>query len=91
MNKYKYTPLRKAESLVQDIRNNCSYWKSPVNEFDIDNINQVNILAIRTALIVTNEFIDSCYFWQVKRKLFFMAVKIHLYTLESLAIQNKQN
>jgi len=88
MRKEKYTPLKKAERLVQEIRNNCNYWTSPTEEFTTGGMNQVNILAIRTALIVTDEFINSCYFWQVKRKLFFMAVKIHLYTLEAKTNEN---
>lgn len=70
---------RKADKLISECREIDFQAFETNRQYTVDASAKSNIRACGMALIVINEIIDSSYWWQVKRKLFFQAVKIAIY------------
>lgn len=73
------TPYEKCDNLITECRNIDFQAFETSRQFDIYSTAKSNIRACGMALIVVNEILNSSYWWQVKRKLFFQAVKIAIY------------
>jgi hypothetical protein len=70
---------RKADKLISECKDIDFQAFETKRQFTVDAIAKSNIRACGMALMVVNEILNSSYWWQVKRKLFFQAVKIAIY------------
>ncbi len=75
----KVTPRLKADRLITECKEiNIKAFELD-DSFNNDFYQKSNIRASGMALIIVDEIIESSYWWQFKRKLFFQAVKIEIY------------
>jgi hypothetical protein len=77
--KKKIAPYTKADSLISECKDIDFRAFETSRQYRCDEMAKSNIRGCGMALIVVNEILDSAYWWQVKRKLFFQAVKIAIY------------
>jgi len=77
--KKKIAPYNRADELITEC-SDIDYRAFEVSrQYTLDGMAKSNIRACGMALIVVNEILNSSYWWQIKRKLFFQAVKIAIY------------
>lgn len=87
MKKKAVEPAKKAELLVMTLRDDYNdVFKRETCYLTSDGYKRT-IIAAKNAVKICDEIINSAYWWQFKKRLYFMAVKICLFTLESEAVQ----